>query len=270
MPLTRIKSQSILDNTVREQDLADGAVTFDKILVTDIGNPGDVLTVDAFGNLLFAPANGTATTLGALADVDLTGGVTNNQVLTYDTVSSTWLPTTVAGVGATSNTYVVDDIPTRDALTPVAGDSCYVRTGVSGEYELYLYDSGWVLLATADSARTDANTAEAIVQFNTGSPVLIGNVSQDSRVTTITVEVTQAFLSSTGPDVPDLTATLSVGDAGDNQRLLTNDFIDLTEVGTYVVTVDYIYTAPTDTDVFAYFDFTNSIQGSARVIVTHV
>lgn len=261
MPLTRIKSQGILDKTVREQDLADGAVTFDKILVTDVGNPGDVLTVDAFGNLLFAPANGTAATLGSLADVEVTG-VTNDQVLAYDAGNSEWRPITIAGVGATSNTYVVANIPARDVLTPAEGDSCYVRSGASGEYELYLYDAGWVLLSTADSARTDANTAEAIVSFNTGSPVLIGNVSQDSRVTTVTVDVTTAF--------DDVTSTLTVGDAGDNARLMDDIFVDLTEVGTYVVNVDYIYTSATDTDVFAYFDFGVSTQGSARVIVTHV
>jgi hypothetical protein len=270
MPLTRIKSQSILDKTVREQDLADGAVTFDKILVTDVGNPGDVLTVDAFGNLLFAPADGTAATLGSLADVNLDTGATQDQVLAFDTVSSEWRPITIAGVGATSNTYVVDNITQRDLLTPATGDSCFVRSGASGEYEQYVYDAAWILIATADSARTDANTAEAVVFFNTGSPVLIGNVSQDSRVTTVTVEVIAPFLSATGPDVPDLTATLTVGDVGDNERLLINDWIDLTEVGTYIVNADYIYTSAADTDVYAYFDFSNSIQGEARVIVTHV
>jgi hypothetical protein len=262
MPLTRIKSQSILDKTVREQDLADGAVTFDKILVTDVGNPGDVLTVDAFGNLLFAPADGTAATLGSLADVNLDTGATQDQVLAFDTVSSEWRPITIAGVGATSNTYVVDNITQRDLLTPATGDSCFVRSGASGEYEQYVYDAAWILIATADSARTDANTAEAVVFFNTGSPVLIGNVSQDSRVTTVTVEVVTAF--------DDVTSTLTVGDAGDNERLLTNDFIDLTDAGTYIVNVDYIYTSAVDTDVYAYFNFGASTQGEARVIVTHV
>ena len=262
MALTRIKTNNILDKQVFSNDLADGAVTFDKILLSDVGNPGDVLTVDAFGNLLFAPANGTATTLGALADVNLDTGATQDQVLAYDVTSSEWRPITIAGVGATSNTYVVDDIPTRDLLTPATGDSCFVRSGASGEYEQYVYDAGWVLIATADSARTDANTAEAIVNFDTGSPVLIGNVSENSRVTTVTVDVTIAF--------NDITSTLTVGDASDNEQLLTNDFVDLSEIGTYVVNVDYIYTSSADTDVLAYFDFGTSTQGSARVIVTHV
>lgn len=262
MALTRIKTGNILDGQVFARDLANGAVTFDKLLLSDIGNPGDVLTVDGAGNLLFAPANGTATTLGALADVNLAGGVVQDQVLAYDTGTLEWRPITIAGVGATSNTYVVANITARDLLTPSAGDSCYVRSGTSGEYELYLYDSGWVLISTADSARTDANTAEAIVSWNTGSPVLIGNVSQNSRVTTVTVEVTTFF--------DDPTSLLTVGDAGDAARLLSNDFIDLSEEGTYVVNVDYIYSAATDTDVFAYFNSGTSTQGSARVIVTHV
>lgn len=262
MALTRIKTNNILDKQVFSNDLADGSVTFEKILVTDVGNPGDVLTVDLNGDLLFAPANGTATTLGALADVNLDTGATQDQVLAYDTLSSEWRPITIAGVGATSNTYVVDDIAARDILTPQTGDACFVRTGASGEYEQYVYDAGWILLATADSARTDANTAEAIVNFDTGSPVLIGNVSQNSRVTTVTVDVTIAF--------NDIASTLTVGDASDNERLLTNDFVDLSEIGTYVVNVDYIYTSAADTDVLAYFDFGTSTQGSARVIVTHV
>jgi hypothetical protein len=71
MPLTRIKSQSILDRNVQEQDLADSAVTFNKLRLSDVGDAGDVLTVDAFGNLLFAPANGTPRTLNSLDDVSV-------------------------------------------------------------------------------------------------------------------------------------------------------------------------------------------------------
>lgn len=277
MALTRIKSQSILDREVREQDLADSAITFDKLRLTDIGNPGDVLTVDAFGNLLFAPADGTPRTLNQLNDVSV-GGATNNQVLSYNAVTGLWSAVTIPGLAASSNTYVVNDIAARDALFPAEGDSCYVRSGASGEYEMYVYDAAWILLATADSARTDANTIEALINFNDTNPQLLGNVSNGSRITNVTVEVITAF------DGTDPAPKLSVGDAADNGRILGGDPLrdylnepdfDLKEIGTYTLNVDYVYdgtevVGTEDTDINAYFDFTGATQGQVRVIVTHV
>lgn len=267
MALTRIKTGNILDGQVFQQDLADGAVTFDKIQVTDTGNPGDVLTVDAFGNLLFAPASGTATTLGALADVDVTGA-SLDQVLSYDGVSE-WRPISIPGLGSSSNTTIVDTIAQRDALTPNEADMAFVRVGTSGEWELYLYDSGfptnppWVLLATQDSARTDANTLVYLIAYteSSGSPITMGNVSQNSRVSQVVVDVITPF---------DGSPVITVGDAGDASRLLSNAFIDLTEAGTYVVTVDHTYTSATDTDILLYYNFAGSSAGQCRVSVTYV
>jgi len=269
MALTRIKTGNILDGQVFERDLADGAVTFDKFQLTDNGNPGDVLTVDAFGNLLFAPASGTATTLGALADVDV-AGVTNEQVLSYDAGNAEWIPVTIPGLGSSSNTYIVDNIAARDALTPAEADMAFVRSGTSGEWEMYLYDSGfptnppWVLIATQDSARTDANTLTYTIAYTepSASPITIGNISQNSRVTQVVVDVITDF--------NDAGAAITVGDAGDASRLLSNAFIDLSEIGTYVVNVDYIYTSATDTDILLYFNFGTSTTGQCKVSVTYV
>lgn len=268
MALTRIKTGNILDGQVFQQDLADGAVTFEKILVTDTGNSGDVLTVDAFGNLLFAPANGTATTLGALADVETTGA-TLDQALAYDGVSE-WRPITIPGLGSSNNTYIVDTIAARNALTPNEADMAFVRTGTSGEWEMYLYDSGfptnppWVLIATQDSARTDANTMSYLIAYTepTASPITIGNISQNSRATQVAVDVITPFT--------DVSSVITVGDSGDAARLLSNAFIDLTEEGTYVVNVDYIYTSASDTDILLYYNFGTSTAGQCRVNVTYV
>lgn len=268
MALTRIKTGNILDGQVFQQDLADGAVTFEKIQVTDPGNPGDVLTVDGAGNLLFAPASGTATTLGALADVDTTGAALD-EVLAYDGVSE-WRPIAIPGLGSSSNTYIVDTIIARDALTPNEADMAFVRSGTSGEWELYLYDSGfptnppWVLLATQDSARTDANTLVYTIAYTepSASPITIGNISQNSRVTQVVVDVITDF--------NDAGSVITVGDAGDASRLLSNAFIDLTEIGTYVVNVDYVYTSATDTDILLHFNFGTSTSGQCRVSVTYV
>lgn len=386
MPLTRIKTNNILDREVKEQDLADGAVTFTKIAGISGGLSGHVLTTDGAGNLLWTTAAGAPTALDTLTNVDTTGALngdslvynstsgmweagsnvpsslglnslvdvtfvtplqqhefvrfngtewtnsrvtaamvqslapvgltglfgdladvdmdpgpsvnqtikwtgdrwvpgdltdfgsidnfddvdtstvppTNGQALAFN--GSEWVPQTIGGLGAASNTFVVDDIAARNALSPAEGDSCFVRTGVSGEYELYLWDAAWILISTEDSARTDANTAEAIVLFNTGSPVLIGNVSDGSRITNVSIEVTTVF---------DGTPTLSVGDDGDNARLIDDNMFDLSNLGTYVCNTDYVYdgtevVGTADTDIKAYFNFAGSTTGEARIIVTHV
>ena len=263
MALTRIKSGNILDKQVASVDLADGSVTFEKIRVPDTALPGYVLTTDGTGELLWAPPQ--TTSIGNLDDVDLTG-LGTGDVLQWD--GANFVPATVGGVAPppSNKTFVVNTNVERDALVAAEGDQAFVRTGPDGEYKMYVYDAGWVLLTTADSARSDANTAEAIVAFNTGSPVLIGNISNDTRITNVTIEVTVPF---------DGTPTLSVGDTADNSRLMDDDLFDLSDTGTYVANPDYVYDGTEipgtiDTDIFAYFNFTGSTQGEARIIVTHV
>lgn len=244
---TKIKSGNILDGEVRKQDLADGAVGFEKIDFVGGGFLGDVLTTDGSGNLFFAPP-------------------------------------AVSGAGS-SVTFVVADIAARDALNPaqVGGDSAFVRIGTSGEYEHYIWDAGagpaaWILLVTQDSARTDANTIETFVNFDDINPQLLGNISDNSRVTTITIQVITIF------DGADPAPKLSVGDDADNGRIIGGDPLrdyllepdfDLKVAGTYTLNVDYVYDGTEipgtlDTDINAYFDFTGATQGQARIIVTHV
>jgi len=282
MALTRIKTQSILDREVREQDLADSAITFEKFRLVDSGNAGDVLTVDSFGNLLFTPADGTPRTLNQLDDVNV-GGALPNQVLQYNATGTAWEPITIPGLSASSNTYIAVNIAGRDALVVNEADSCFVRSGISGEWEMYFYDSGfpggpWILTATADSARTDANTIETLVDWNDSTPQLLGNVSNGSRITTISLEIITIF------DGTDPAPKLSIGDDGDNGRIIGTDPLldyllepdfDLKVAGTYTLNVDYVYdgtetAGTTDTDINAYFDFTGSTQGQVRVVVTHV
>jgi len=273
MALTRIRTSSILDREVREQDLADGAVSFSKINVSAPALPGYVLTTDGSGNLVWNSPTGAVISLDTLTDVDITTvPPTLDQVLAFDGVD-TWRPLSIPGLGSSSNIFVVDTIAERNALaggSASGGDQVFVRTGASGEWEMYLYDAGfptnppWVLLATADSARTDANTYEREILYTEGvaSPIVLGNISQNSRVTIVTVDVTVAF--------NDATASIDVGDSGDTARLLSNDFIDLTEIGTYVVTADYVYTSALDTDILVTYNFGTSTQGACRVIVTYV
>ena len=275
MALTRIKSQSILDRNVQEQDLADSAVTFNKLRLTDTGDAGDVLTVDQWGNLSFAPANGTPRLLNSLDDVSV-ANPSNNQVLAYNAPAQLWQAITIPGLAASSNTYIVADIVARNALVGSIGeaDMSFVRSGFSGEWELYLYDSGytggpWVLLATADSARTDANTYEYTITWDeaTPSPITLGNVSDGSRITVITVDVDPLEV---GDVFNTAGVTFSIGDSGDPERLFDLNLVDLEMTGSYVAQPDYVYTSVTDTDLLLTYNFGGATQGTARVIVSYV
>ena len=380
--ITRIKSGNILDRTVREQDLADGAVTFEKISITAGGLAGQALKTDGSGNLYWELPTGASSALDTLTDVDTTGRLhgdslvynsfttqwepgsnvpsslslnslvdttissplIQNEFLRYDGVKwindkvsvvyvegiqpvavtgllnalidvnvtgatasqhlvfdgfewrasnaanigsidqlddvdttttppisgdalvwdgvSDWVPFAIAGLGASSNTFIVANIAARDALTPSAGDQSFVRSGATtGEWEMYLWDAAWILIGTEDSASTDAKTIEAIVVPATISPVLLGNVSPDSRVTIVTIEVTIAF---------DGAPTLTVGDVGDNARLIDDTLHDLSEIGTYTTTTNYVYSGSADTDVNGYFSAGGATVGSARILVTYV
>ena len=275
MPLTRIKTQSILDRNVQEQDLADSAITFNKLRLTDTGNAGDVLTVDASGNLLFTPANGTPRLLNSLDDVSV-ANPSNDQVLAYNAPAQLWRAITIPSATNSSNTYIVNDIVARNALVGSINeaDLAFVRSGFSAEWELYLYDSGfaggpWVLMATADSARTDANTYEYTIAWDeaTASPISLGNVSDGSRVTVVTVDVDPL---ETGDVFDTAGVTFSVGDAGDPDRLFDINYVDLEAAGSYICQPDYVYSSVADTELLLSYNFGGATQGTARVVVTYV
>ena len=197
-----------------------------------------------------------------MADVDTTTTTPiSGDALVWNGVDN-WEPFAIAGLGASSNTFVVADLTAMGLLSASEGDQAFVRSGsTTGEWEMYLWDAAWILISNQDSASTDAKTIEALVVPATVSPVLLGNVSPDSRVTIVTIEVTVAF---------DGAPTLSVGDAGDNARLIDDSLHDLSEIGTYSTTTDYVYSGGADTDVNGYFSASGATVGSARILVTYV
>ena len=166
----------------------------------------------------------------------------------------------VAGGGGTT---VVNDIAARNALSPSVGDMVYVIDSGNGEYAFYVYSGGsWRLLADEDSANTDANTISAtITQAGGSGTTAIGTVSDGSRITLISVEVTVAFNDS---------PTLTIGDASDNDRLVTNDEIDLGSVGTYAIQPAYQYSTGSDVTINAYFNVASATQGSAKILVSYM
>lgn len=259
--LTRIRSSNIKDQQVKTVDLEDLSVTTQKLSAAPTAQPGFVLAVDVNGDLIFTSQSATATSIGDLVDVDtILNPPSNGDRLTFNAGLNLWIPAPDSIIDA-NKTYVVNDIVERDALTPNEGDQAFVRTSTDGEYALYLWDAAWIQISNRDSVRSDARTIEGMVVPATASPVLLGNVSQGSRATLVTVEVTVAF---------DGNPLLTVGDSGDNERLMSNDFHDLSEVGTYNVATDYVYSDVLDTDLFVYFDAGGATVGSARILVTYV
>ena len=168
----------------------------------------------------------------------------------------------VAGGGGTT---VVADITARNALSPSVGDMVYVIDAGNTEYAFYVYSGGaWKLLADEDSANTDANTISTTVTQAGGSgTTAIGTVSDGSRINLISVEVTQAFDDASN-------VTLTVGDASDNDRLVTNDEIDLGTVGTYTIQPAYQYTTGSDSTINAYFNVASATTGSAKILVSYM
>jgi hypothetical protein len=158
--------------------------------------------------------------------------------------------------------YSVLDNTQRLSLNVIVGDAAYVEDGGNGEWQYWLYtSSGWELIATQDSARTDADVLSLELTNADSGTHLVGTVSNNSRVTNVTVEVTQAF--------DDVNSTLNIGDATVNDRLMSEDIIDLTEVGTYTFTPSYVYDDGSDTDLIAYLNTGTSTTGALKIIISY-
>ena len=157
----------------------------------------------------------------------------------------------------------MNNIAARNALSPTVGDTVFVIDTGNSEYGFFVYSGGaWQLLADEDSANTDANTISAtITQAGGSGTTAIGTVSDGSRITLISVEVTVAF-----DDAP----TLTIGDASDNDRLVTNDEIDLGSVGTYAIQPAYQYSTGSDATINAYLNVASATQGSAKILVSYM
>ena len=168
------------------------------------------------------------------------------------------------GLRTSGGTTVVNNVFALNALSAQTGDTAYVIDSGNGEWKFMIYNgSAWIQLSDEDSADVDAKTITATVAQSGGSGnTTIGTVSNNSRITLVSVEVTQAF--------DDANATLTVGDSGDNDRLASDVMIDLTSTGTYAMQPAYQYTSGSDTDIVAYLNIGSSTQGSAKVLVSYM
>lgn len=177
----------------------------------------------------------------------------------------------VPGLDATK-TYVVANITARDALTNInAGDTAHVldasaipQDAGSGEWANYLWNgTAWILTGTQDAARTDAGTfQETVATTPLPASVLIRRVGDGARVVSVTAEVVTPF---------DGDADMTVGDAGNNARLMLAEQVDLRTAGTYVSTPAYRFPTNAETEVYAYFTtgVTPPTVGQVRITITY-
>lgn len=187
---------------------------------------------------------------------------TNGQM--FYSNGSVWLEiATVDDI--TPGVVIVPDIAARDEIDPVAGLQAFVEDRGNGQWALYIYDGDqWIEVSNQRSSESEAKTLTVDLRFDDPSQILAGAVANNSRITIITVTVSQAFATD---------SVLNIGDEDINNRLFPNEFLDLSLPDIYFVQSNFVYTStdvPGDTDLFLYFDAGSATQGQARIVITYV
>lgn len=170
-----------------------------------------------------------------------------------------------------AGTTVVASISACDLLPNVlVGDQAYVLDTGEGEWGLYLWNgSAWVIVATQDSAATDANslyhtyTMPSQVAGNT-EVITLGRISNNSRVVSVLVEVTTAFTGHSSEPM------LNIGIAGNASALVSDSLIDLESVGSYNLIPDFYYNGTNELEIIATLDHNSAQNGEIKITVTYV
>lgn len=156
---------------------------------------------------------------------------------------------------------VVADNAARAALSPMIGDQAYVLDKGDEEWGLYLYDgSNWSLVATEESAKTDADTYMVEITHESDLDGIIGEMNDNSRVNTVAVRVIEPFSGG---------ATISVGTDTDHDLLMTIDQNDLLNEGEYATTPTYVFDVGSDTTVHYYLTLNGATSGRAQVSISY-
>lgn len=199
-----------------------------------------------------------------VGDVPITASTgTTGQVLTINSSGEAEFANLPGGGTGTTFTMVADHTALL-AQTPADGQITFVTddNGLN-EYALYIYVNstvGWKLISNQDSSAVDADTLGPITfTFNSPVETMINTVTPQTRFFSIVVNITTAF-NGTAPVV-------TVGDAVDNSRLLTNSDVDLTTVGSYEVIPTYVYS--TAEEVNLYLDADGSTQGEFNIVLSY-
>lgn len=171
----------------------------------------------------------------------------------------------------TGGVTVVADIAARDSLYSIAGDQAYVVDAGIGEWGLFLYTgSNWVQVANQDSSTVDARTL--VTTFTApiaggGSTTVqnLGSISPGRKITTISVEVGNVFVSGTP-------ATIEVGTSTDPDKFFTVAESDLSTVEEFIILPEYVHPATETTElvVQARLNHYSATQGVVTVKVTYL
>lgn len=178
-----------------------------------------------------------------------------------------------------ASTTVVADLAALNALSPLIGDQAYVIDSDDGmgnnvgQWSMWLYDGAdWVQTQTQAASESPGKTIFSLFgSMNPAATQVVGTIQTATRVTTITVYVSEAFdgpaTLDIGYDIGGLAPQTSV------DGLMPNSQIDLNVVGTYTTTSNIVFgnmTTTGDVDVTATFDPAGSTTGLVRVTVSYV
>lgn len=174
----------------------------------------------------------------------------------------------------TGGTTLVADVSSRDALSSQAGDQAYVTNKGDGEWGLYLYTgSAWVKVSDQDSANVDAKTLTTTFTmpaggFGTSTTQNIGNISPGRKIISVYVDVDTAFSSYSGNVLPNV----EVGTLGDPDIYCDSPSNDLTTLGSYVCTPDFVYpsTETQDQTIRVRCNHYQASNGNVTVKLTYV
>ena len=171
-------------------------------------------------------------------------------------------------VDKATSSYAVATMAELLAITTMeTGDTGYVidmeDPEGQGEWGYFIYDgSAWVMVSTEDGAGIDAKSFKQIVQWNGAAQTIIHRVSHNVRVLNVSVELIVAF-DGAG-------ASITVGDAGDNDRFMEISENDLHSVGKYYSFPNHLYNEATEQEVIAFLTPGSASQGTAEVLITYV
>lgn len=161
-----------------------------------------------------------------------------------------------------ANLYLVPDVASRDNLSVIVGDQAHVLDKGDGEWGLFLYDgSNWVMTASFESAKTDSDAFEVVIDHTTAGVGLVGELNDGSRVNFVTVSIIDPF--------DDPAATLSIGDDDNSSRLMSSEQNDLTQSGDFTTTPTVIYSTGGDVDVKYFLNPGASTMGRAKVAISY-
>ena len=174
----------------------------------------------------------------------------------------------------TGGTTVVGTMAARNALAPAAGDQAYVTNKGDGEWGLYLYTGGaWVEISNADSATVDAKTLTTTFTmpaggFGVSSTNNLGNISPGRKILNVTVSVDTEFTGFSGSTGPNI----EIGTMVDADIYCDSPSNDLTELGDYICTPDYVYPATNTQDqlIRARCNHYGASAGNVTVTLTYV